>query len=120
MPDLSKEQLLAELAEMRRRVAALEAAETAHQRTEAELARSKAILQAAIESLPLDFFAIGPDGRYLMQNAASKAHWGDAIGKRPADVAGTEENLSLWLENNRRAFAGEKIEAEGSSRSTTT
>ena len=47
-----------------------------------------------------------------MQNAASKAHWGDAIGKRPEDVAGTEENISLWLENNRRAFAGEKIEGE--------
>jgi PAS domain S-box-containing protein len=108
----SREQLVAELAAMRRRVAALEAAETEHKQTEAELARSKAILQATIESLPLDFFAMGPDGRYMMQNAASRLHWGDAIGKRPEDAAGTRENLSIWLENNRRAFAGEKIDEE--------
>ena len=77
-----------------------------------ELTESRAILQAIVESLPFDFFAIGPDGRYVVQNAASKRHWGEAIGKRPEDVAGAEETLAIWRENNRRAFAGEKIEEE--------
>jgi PAS domain S-box-containing protein len=77
-----------------------------------ELTESKAVLQAIVESLPFDFFAVGPDGRYLVQNATSKTHWGEAIGKCPEDVAGTEENLATWLENNRRAFAGEQVEEE--------
>jgi len=77
-----------------------------------ELTESKAILQAIIESLPFDFFAVGPDGRYLVQNATSKTRWGEAIGKRPEDVAGTGETLALWRENNRRAFAGERVEEE--------
>ena len=108
----TKEQLVAELAEMRRQVTILKAAEADCKKAEADLVRSKAILQATIESLPLDFFALGPDGRYMMQNAASRRHWGDAIGKRPEDAAGTAENLSIWLANNRRAFAGEKVEEE--------
>ena len=110
--DKSKTQLIAELVEMRRRVAAAEAAEVETRRTAAELAGSKAILEATIESLPLDFFAIGTDGRYRMQNATGKMHWGDAIGKRPEDAAGSAENLAIWRENNRRAFAGEKVEGE--------
>jgi PAS domain S-box-containing protein len=77
-----------------------------------ELIESKAILQAIVESLPFDFFAIGPDGRYMVQNAASKKHWGEAIGKRPEDVAGSETTLAIWLENNRRAFAGQRVEEE--------
>ena len=81
-------------------------------RTEEELRTSRAILRATIDHLPFDFFAIGMDGRYTLQNATSKAHWGDAVGKLPEDTAGNEENLTLWRENNRRAFAGEKVEGE--------
>ena len=56
---------------------------TDRKRAEKELAQSKALLEAAIENLPFDFFVIGPDGRYIMQNATSKQHWGDAIGNFP-------------------------------------
>ena len=35
-------------------------------RAEEELAKSNAILQATIENLPFDFFAIGQDGRYQL------------------------------------------------------
>lgn len=75
-------------------------------------AESRAILQAVIENLPFDFWALGPDNTYILQNASSKEEWGKAMGKRPEEVAGSEENLSVWLANNRRAFAGEKIEGE--------
>ena len=81
-------------------------------RAEEELRKNRAILRATIDNLPFDFFAIGMDGRYMLQNAASKAHWGDAVGKLPEDAAGNEENLVLWRENNRRAFAGENVEEE--------
>ncbi|MCU0873646.1 MAG: PAS domain S-box protein, partial [Pirellulaceae bacterium] len=81
-------------------------------RAEDELARNKAILQAAVESLPFEFFAIGPDGRYILQNAILREHYGDAIGKRPEDYASDQYTRQLWLDNNRRAFAGERVEGE--------
>jgi PAS domain S-box-containing protein len=72
----------------------------------------KATLQAVIESLPFDFFLINEDGRYAMQNAICRKHWGDLIGKRPKDVSTDKSTLKLWQDNNRRAFAGEVVEEE--------
>ena len=105
MSPMTKQQLIAEAAKLRQRVTELETAK-------AELTTSRAILQATIENLPFDFWAIGLDGRYMIQNFASKKHWGDAVGKRPEDVAEDEQNRSVWLSNNRRAFAGEKVDEE--------
>jgi PAS domain S-box-containing protein len=85
---------------------------TERKRAEEELARNKAILQAAIESLPFEFFAVGSDGRYILQNAILREHYGDAIGNRPEDYAPDEHTRQLWLDNNRRAFAGERVEGE--------
>ena len=71
------------------------------------------MLHAAIDCLPFNFFAIGLDGRYMLQNAVSKAHQrGDAIGKLPEDICSNKHDLAIWLDNNRRAFAGEKVEGE--------
>ena len=111
--DKSKQQLVDELAALRQRVAALEHQAATSQTTETQRQRNllQAILQATIESFPFDFFALGLDGCYIMQNRVSKMRWGDAIGRRPEDIAG-EANVALWLENNRRAFAGERVEAE--------
>ncbi|HUT54216.1 MAG TPA: PAS domain S-box protein [bacterium] len=69
-------------------------------------------LRAAIESLPFDFFIIGPDGRYVMQNSVCAEHWGDVTGKRPDDVNATEAAKAIWRENNRRAFSGEVVTGE--------
>ena len=86
---------------------------TERKRAEEELAKSKAVLQAAIDCLPFNFFAIGLDGRYMLQNAMSKAHQGgDAIGKLPEEVCQNKHDLAIYVENNRRAFAGEKVEGE--------
>ncbi len=104
----TEKQLVEELAELRRRIAALEELRQFEQTS----APSKAILNAVIESLPFDFWAIGLDGRYMMQNSASKKHWGEIIAKRPEDVAETEKDLAVWLYNNRRALAGERVDAE--------
>ena len=73
---------------------------------------AQAILCAAIECLPFEFFAIGKDGRYILQNAAVREDYGDAIGKRPEDCAPDEATRQLWLDNNRRAFGGERVEGE--------
>jgi PAS domain S-box-containing protein len=86
--------------------------QTGRKRAEEEQRRNRATLQATIECLPFDFFAIGLDGRYILQNAASKQHWGEAFGKLPEEVCTNKRDLAIWLDNNRRAFAGEKIEED--------
>ena len=98
-------------------VAALEGADAQPGRADEELTRSKAILQATIESLPFDFFAIGPDGRYMMQNAASKAHWGDATGKLPQEVCRNQDDLALWMDNNRHTLPARRLTRTWNSRS---
>jgi two-component system, cell cycle sensor histidine kinase and response regulator CckA len=80
--------------------------------TEEELKKSRALLHSAIESLPFDFFAIGKDGSYILQNSAGKKRWGNLIGKHPESLGVRPSTLSLWLEVNRRAFAGEIVQFE--------
>jgi hypothetical protein len=94
-----------EIERLERRVAEPEAVES-------DLAASRAMLQATVESLPFECFVIGEDGRYLVQNAIVKANWGDLVGRRPEEIASDQKTLAIWLDNNRRALAGEKIEEE--------
>jgi PAS domain S-box-containing protein len=122
--DKTKQQLLDEVVQLRQRVAILEAGErrfraiiaaadiTQSKRAEAELAKSKAILTAAVECLPFDVFALGPDGRCILQNAVSRQYYGNALGKTAQDVCPDKRLLPRWLENNRRAFAGERVEED--------
>jgi PAS domain S-box-containing protein len=85
---------------------------TAQEEAEESLRESKAFLQAAIECLPFDFFAVGGDGRYNMQNSTSFERWGNILGKLPEEVASNQETLAFWLEQNKRAFSGETVQSE--------
>jgi PAS domain S-box-containing protein len=86
---------------------------TESQQTERELARHRVMLQATIDCLPFNFFAIGLDGRYMLQNAVSKAQQrADVVGRRPEEVCPNAHDLAIWADNNRRALAGEKVEGE--------
>lgn len=74
----------------------------------------EAFLNAVIENLPFDMWAIDRDSRYILQNARSRKNWGDLTGKDPsslADIVGAE-TVDLWKSNNQRAFSGEKITEE--------
>jgi PAS domain S-box-containing protein len=75
----------------------------------AELRQSEAQLNATIESIPFQFFALDAGGRYVLQNTALREAWGDVIGKLPADLDADEATLKLWRDNNRRAMAGETV-----------
>jgi PAS domain S-box-containing protein len=81
-------------------------------RTEDVLRLSEARLLTVIESLPFDFFIIDENNQYIMQNTVCKERWGDVTGKRPEDMSVDEDTLNLWLNNNRRAFAGEIVKGE--------
>ena len=110
--DKTKEQLISEVEELRRQVSALEGIESQREQAERESAKNKAVVQATIDSLPFDFFAIGTDGRYIMQNATSRERWGEIIGQRPEEISKDKDNLDIWLDNNRRAFEGGQIDEE--------
>ena len=111
-------QLMTENEELRRRVQELEAADaeclhsdvTEQKQAEEELARSKAMLSATIDCLPFEVFAIAEDGRYVLQNALSRANWGRLVGKTPQELAATEAAGAHPVNNNRRVYAGEKVE----------
>ncbi|MFO7897734.1 MAG: PAS domain S-box protein, partial [Planctomycetota bacterium] len=81
-------------------------------RAEEEVRRSQALLRAAVESMPFDFFALGNDGRYILENSVCREHWGDLIGQRPEDVDVPADARERWLSNNRRAFAGQTVHEE--------
>jgi PAS domain S-box-containing protein len=123
--DKTKEQLVEELSALRQRVAELESKERGgggpgkHPAAAAiaesdgqERNRLEAILSAAVECLPFEFFALGPEGRYILQNAVTRQHYGDLIGKRPEEACDDAATVALWLDNNRRAFAGQRVEGE--------
>ena len=81
-------------------------------RSEEAVRESEALLQTVFESLPFELWVCGTDGRYLMQNPISVAHWGNQIGKRPADTGIDPSVVQFWEENNRRAYAGEIVTGE--------
>ena len=85
---------------------------TERKRAEKALQESKAYLSATIDSVPFEFWAMGPDGRYSMQNRVLRGRYGDIIGKKPEDICPNESLLSVWQDNNRRAFAGELVKGE--------
>jgi two-component system, cell cycle sensor histidine kinase and response regulator CckA len=81
-------------------------------RAEEALRASEARLQAAFESLPFEFWVCDADGRYVLQSPVSVKNWGEQIGQRPEEADVPEPLLRTWRENNRRALAGEVVEAE--------
>jgi PAS domain S-box-containing protein len=83
-------------------------------RRESELHVSEARLRAAIETLPFDFWICDQEGRYVLQNSASRRNWGDRVGLRPEDTDSPPEVVARWTARNRRALAGETLRGEAS------
>ncbi|HUI63691.1 MAG TPA: PAS domain S-box protein [Bacteroidota bacterium] len=81
-------------------------------RSEEAIHESEARLLTIFESLPFELWVCDSQGRYLMQNPTSIAHWGNQIGKTPAETGIDPMILVRWEENNRRAFAGETVSGE--------
>lgn len=79
---------------------------------EEALRESEAHLSATIESIPFEFWAVGPDGCYTVQNRVCRERYGSIIGKKPEEVCPSETILALWRENNQRALAGELVRGE--------
>lgn len=78
------------------------------------LVEREAFLNAVIENLPFDMWAIDKNCRYILQNETSRANWGDMIGKTQTDYSqiADQETLDKWVSNNTRALKGERISEE--------
>ena len=77
-----------------------------------ELRKSQAVLSSVIESLPFDFWAVAPNGRYFLQNTHATKVWGDLSGKRPDELELGPEVSRSWLDANTRALAGATVRHE--------
>lgn len=78
---------------------------------ERQLRTSQARLQALIENLPFDFWAMDTDHRYILQSKACREKWGSVVGKRLDELtfipADTREE---WSRQHTLALAGEVIQ----------
>ena len=81
-------------------------------RAELRQAEAEARLRAAIESLPFDFWITDGDGRYVMNNATCREHWGNHLGQRPKETVVDPGVTAAWDETNRRVLAGETLRYE--------
>lgn len=109
--DLRVQERTRELAEANAR---LEAESGERRRAEAAARETAARLRAVIECLPFDLWACDADGRYVLQNPASRRIWGDRVGLRPEETDSPPEVVARWLEHNARALAGETVRGEDS------
>ncbi len=76
-----------------------------------ELRQHELRLQTLVDSFPFDFWMMDEAGRYIVQNTASRQHWGQAVGAHE-DVVPDPAIVAQWQNNNRRAFAGETVTSE--------
>jgi PAS domain-containing protein len=90
----------------------LAAAIAERKRSETSLAASQARLQAIVENLPFDVWALDAEGRCVLQNSISVKIWGDFLGRRIEDMGLSGEVLASWQRNNQRIMTGEVLRGE--------
>lgn len=107
----TREQLLAELQEARKRIAELELVERLHARIQDELQRSEGKYRSLVESTDDSIYVVDRDGRYLFMNRKHLSRLGitsDAyIGKHfrefhaPAETEAFQANMDAVLRTGR-------------------
>jgi len=73
---------------------------------------NNSLFRSIIDNLPLDFWAMDTEGRYIIQNAINRERWGDLVGKGIDALSLTPEMRALWEEQDAKALSGEIVEEE--------
>jgi diguanylate cyclase (GGDEF)-like protein/PAS domain S-box-containing protein len=89
---------------------------TARQQAMRALEERESLLFAIIDNTPMEYWARDLDGTCILENRKTVEHWGSILGTRPTDSRMSGETTALWQDNNRRAYAGETVDAEVSYR----
>ncbi len=79
---------------------------------EEALRRSEAYVRTIIENMPIDFFSIDRDLRYVMQSPTSKAAVGDVIGLRADEIDVPQRLREEWMEEIRKVLSGSTVQEE--------
>ncbi|MCK6408306.1 EAL domain-containing protein [Thauera sp.] len=85
---------------------------TVRERMARTLQEQESLLRAVVDNTPVQYWARDLEGRCILQNAMTVAHWGDLLGLRPADTAKDPALREEWLQSNGRAYAGETVHQE--------
>ena len=80
---------------------------TERKQAENALMRSEANLQALINNIPIEFWAMDRNLCYTMQNAASIKNNGNVVGRRIQDLGLPPEIGEKWLKQDRKVLKGE-------------
>jgi PAS domain S-box-containing protein len=111
--DKSKEQLIGELAELRQRVAELEAAETERKRVEEALRESERRFRDLFEGIPACCWAFDREGTILHWNRACEELYGwtaeQAVGKTMFELMVKDENVALTKKTIASVFQGQSF-----------
>ncbi len=85
---------------------------TERKAAERKARESEAILRAAFDHVPFDFWIMDQQGRHVLQNAVSNKFWGELSKRPPEEWPVSEEVRKKWQENNERALRGEVVLGE--------
>jgi PAS domain S-box-containing protein len=77
-----------------------------------ELRESQARLHILVDNIPVEFWAMDNNLRYIIQNATSVKHYGSVVGKRTEELGLLPEVEAHWLAQERRVLAGETLREE--------
>ncbi len=80
---------------------------------EIELKKAEALVKAAFDNIPFEFWILDANGKIAYQNKTSSNVWGLNVGKSPLEYDIRNEKLTtLWESNNQRVLSGETISGE--------
>lgn len=91
---------------------------TERKRSEAELVRKDALLQAMLRNLPFDFWARDRDQRVIMQSDESIRFWGDLSENISPVIESDEKTKERWTINNEQVLDGKIVNEDYSYTST--
>jgi len=109
--DKTNEQLIEALAEMGRRIAALEARQAACERTAKDGREREALLRFMLENIPVDFWARDSQGRCFLQSRVSRELWGSLTGTLGSEHV-PAQTAAQWKANSQRVLRGEVVREE--------
>jgi PAS domain S-box-containing protein len=72
----------------------------------------EAILRAAFDNFPFDFWIMDQQGRHVLQNPVSASKWGKLVHTPPEEWPVTQEVRDRWHANNQKALNGEVVLGE--------
>jgi len=72
----------------------------------------EAILRAAFDNFPFDFWIMDQQGRHMLQNPVSATKWGKLVHTPPEEWPVTQEVRDQWYANNQKALSGEVVLGE--------